>query len=75
MSKQDLQEDFDNDMPQNHLDESGEEFSNIITSYDKHSNIDVSDSLSMYFSELANNELLSADEEKELAYLIQQGAK
>lgn len=73
MSKQDLQEDFDNDMPQNHLDESGEEFSNIITSYDKHSNIDVSDSLSMYFSELANNELLSADEEKELAYLIQQG--
>lgn len=73
MSKQDLHKDFDNDMPQDNLDESGEEFSNIITSYDKHSNIDVSDALSMYFSELANNELLTADEEKELAYLIQQG--
>ncbi|MGL4673431.1 MAG: sigma-70 family RNA polymerase sigma factor, partial [Wohlfahrtiimonas sp.] len=76
MNKQGIDSDFDNDMPHDQLnvaDETNEEFSNIITSYDKHSNIDISDSLSMYFSELANNELLTADEEKKLAYLVQQG--
>ena len=76
MNKQGLDSDFDNDMPHDELNavnEANEEFSNIITSYDKHSNIDVSDSLSMYFSELANNELLTAEEEKELASLVQQG--
>ena len=77
MNKQGLQSNFDNDMPHDELnavnETNEEEFSKIITSYDRNSNIDISDSLSMYFSELADNELLTADEEKELAYLVQQG--
>ncbi len=72
MNKLGLHYDRDNEMMIDHIEEP-DEFSNIITSYDKHSNIDVSDSLSMYFSELADNPLLSADEEKELAYMVQQG--
>lgn len=73
MGKQGLQSDFDSNIPHDRLNEESEEFSNIITNYDKHSNIDVSDSLSMYFSELANSDLLTADEEKALAYLVQKG--
>lgn len=73
MSKQGLHSEFDNEIPHDHFNESNEEFSNIMTNYDKNSNIDMSDSLSMYFSELSNNELLTADEEKELAHLVQQG--
>lgn len=71
MSKQSLQNEFGSEVT---LEQSSdEEFSSIITNYDKNSNIDVSDSLSMYFSELADNDLLTAEEEKELAYLVQQG--
>lgn len=73
MSKQGLHSDFDDSLVHDHMAGSEEEFSTIITSYDKNSNIDVSDSLSMYFSELSDNQLLDADEEKELAYLVQQG--
>lgn len=73
MGKQGLHNDFDDEMIFDHGDSVPEEFSNIITNYDKHSNIDISDSLSMYFSELAESKLLTADEEKELAYLVQQG--
>lgn len=73
MSKQGLHGDFDDSLVHDHAAGSEEEFSTIIISYDKNSNIDVSDSLSMYFSELSDNQLLNADEEKELAYLVQQG--
>lgn len=72
MNKLGLHDDSDNDMIVTQVEEP-DEFSNIITSYDKHSNIDISDALSMYFSELANIPLLNADEEKELSVLIQQG--
>lgn len=72
MNKLGLHDDCENDMMLDRLDDT-DEFSNIITTYEKHSNIDISDSLSMYFSELADTPLLSADEEKELAALVQQG--
>lgn len=73
MNKQGLDNDFGCDVMHSQVDHLNEEFSNIITSHDKRSNIDVSDSLGMYFSELSSNELLTADEEKHLAYLVQQG--
>lgn len=72
MNKLGLHDDCENDMMLDRLDDT-DEFSNIITTYEKHSNIDISDSLSMYFSELADTPLLSADEEKELSALVQQG--
>ncbi|GAA5096518.1 sigma-70 family RNA polymerase sigma factor [Wohlfahrtiimonas larvae] len=73
MNKQGLDCDFDNEIVPHDQVNNVEEFSSIITSHDKRSNIDVSDSLSMYFSELASNKLLTADEEKQLAYLVKQG--
>lgn len=50
-----------------------DEFTNIVTNHDKHSNIDISDSLSMYFSDLSSRTLLTADEEKALAHRIKAG--
>lgn len=73
MNKHGLHSDFENEIILDHVNEVDDEFSTIMTSYEKHSNIDMSDTLSMYFSELSGNELLSADAEKALAHLIQQG--
>lgn len=73
MGKQILQNDFNNDMTFDHFDAGDDEFTNIIASHGKNSNIDISDSLSMYFSELSDIELLTAVEEKELAHLVKAG--
>lgn len=77
MSKQGLQDDLRDEVGQESIDgrdvNASDEFALIMTNQDKHSNVNVSDSLSMYFSELAENELLTADEEKALAYEVQAG--